>query len=273
MERADLHIHTNHSDGAFSPEEIVGKAHKRGLSIIAITDHDTMSGLPDALDACRAVGITLVSGIEISADVGGTETHLLAYACPPAEAGLNRLLSQQRQRRAERAELFLERFRSVGIGISKGALESDAPMESIGRPHLAKILVDAGAVDSIGEAFDRYLVEGTQTFIPKPLPVASEVISTVHSAGGVVVLAHPGHHMSHNIVRYLIRQDIDGIEVVHPSHDKMLVRYYSDLADKHHLLKTGGSDYHGWRANDDENFGAYFVDGAGLCNLLRPWTL
>jgi len=236
--------------------------------MVSITDHDTISGLPEASNACREAGLRLVRGVEVSASVSGSEVHLLIYGFEDRDDGLSELLLRQRQSRRQRADEFLENFRKEGFQIDDPS--TDAVGEaggSIGRPHLANLLVRAGAASSRTEAFDKFLSEGAGTFVPKVLPEGKDVISVAAAASGISVLAHPGHYTSNMEVMSLIESGLSGIEVVHPSHDPELVEYYGKLADRYGLLKTGGSDFHGWRENDDLNLGGYYVSADELGNI------
>lgn len=213
-----------------------------GLSGLAVTDHDTLNGLPEARAAADTAGLRLTPGVEISSVVQDFEVHILAYGFDTESPLLAKLFGQQSTRRRERAEAFLRTFRERGL-LPLAARLPDA--ESLGRPHLARLLVAHGTAKTMGEAFDRYLVPGTPTFIPKPLPRGEDVVEVVRGAGGVTSLAHPGHAVPHRVVRALIEAGIWGMEVDHPAHDDMLRRYYSELADRHGLGATGGSDFHG----------------------------
>ena len=223
--------------------------------------------------ACRSHGLDLIAGVEVSAEVMGSEVHLLVYGFDCEHDGLNELLLRQREYRRIRFDRFLENFRGAGIPVAAlpaTVLESG---ESIGRPHLADLLVRHGAAQSLQDAFDRFLVEGADTFVAKMLPDGSEVISVAAAASGICVLAHPGHYTSNQEINCLIEAGLSGIEVVHPSHDQPLVDYYRELADRYGLLKTGGSDYHGRREQEDENLGRYFVSADELGDIAVLRTL
>jgi 3',5'-nucleoside bisphosphate phosphatase len=271
--QADLHTHTDHSDGSLSPGEVVFKAVERGLKAIAITDHDTISGLEESRDACLEYGITFVAGVEISSISAGYEVHLLGYGFDSEDESLLEFLAEQRGRREERALEFVRVFRGAGIVLDDNVEALCRDGSIMARPHLARLLVEAGAASSIPDAFRSYLVEGTATFVPKRLPDASEVIRLVHLARGKVSVAHPGNGMSHSIILSLIQSGLDAIEIHHPSHDEVLENYYSRLAHQRGLSVTGGSDYHGWRDSDEERFGKIGLNGEEWAFLRREWTL
>ncbi len=273
LRKADLHVHTYHSDGRFSPEDVVRKAHTAGLSVLAVTDHDTVDGLDCARQACATLGIDFVPGAEISAEAGKDEIHLLAYGFDSKVDTFRSLLLDQRTRRRERAEAFILSLREAGLQLPSDVDIGFGLDGAIGRPHLAKLIVDSGAAVGMDAAFAEYLVPGSDTFVPKVLPPAEEVMNTVHEAGGVCVLAHPGHSMSDLIIRRLIELGLRGIEVFHPSHDESLTAYYGTLAKDRGLIATGGSDYHGWRDGEEQNLGAYYISWPLEGNLFGTRTL
>ncbi len=266
----DLHMHSTASDGRMSPHDVMTEAANAGLQMVALTDHDTLAGLEEARSAAQVHGLTFVNGVEISARENDEEVHLLAYRFNPENAGLLSLLSLQQQRRTERAEEFVRCFRRDGLISDEQQLPEPAPGRSLARPHVAALLVESGAVSSMEEAFSKYLIPGTPHFVEKALPSGAEVMDVVHSASGLVFLAHPGHHTAHQTVRNLIRASIDGVEVVHPSHDIMLEEYYRSLARQNGLLMSGGSDFHARNSHGGSSLGQIrFEPDAALLQALR----
>lgn len=259
LRRADLHTHTFCSDGRLSPAELVREARLRGLHALAVTDHDTVDGLEEGMAAGRRWGVEVVSGVELSVTVGATEVHLLGYCFDPADVALRRHLDAFRQARQRRAEQMVAHLQALGAPVDLAAVEAQARGGAVGRPHVAQALVASGYVATYQEAFDKYLRDGAPAFVAKPLFPAEDALPMLHAAGGIGVLAHPGHWTSDDVVQQLLRAGLDGVEVVHPSHDAMLTRYYRDLARRFGLIETGGSDYHGVRPSDDENFGRYSI--------------
>lgn len=244
--RADLHMHSTASDGKLSPGDVVRAATLAGAEFISLTDHDTVAGLEEARTAATTAGIEFVKGVEISARQE-VEVHLLAYGFDETGGPLGGLLAEQLVARRRRGETF------VRVLIEAGALPGSAALDkagesgartSIARPHIADLLVEHGTVADRREAFDLFLTEQADTFVPKPMPSGSDVLDAVHASGGIVSLAHPGHGVPHRVVLALIQGGLDAIEVVHPSHDEMLETYYRELAERHGLLATGGSDFH-----------------------------
>lgn len=267
---ADLHMHSTASDGRMSPSDVMEEAARAGLQMVALTDHDTLAGLDEARSAAQSHGLVFVHGVEISARENREEVHLLAYRLRPEDEGLTSFLSLQQHRRTERAEEFVRRFRRDGLITDGQTLPEPAPGRSLARPHVAALLVESGAVSSMDEAFYRYLVPGTPHFVDKELPSGSEVMDVVHNAGGMVFLAHPGHHTAHQTVMNLIRATMDGIEVVHPSHDIMLEEYYRSLARRNGLLMSGGSDFHARNSHGGSSLGQVrFEPDAAMLRSLR----
>lgn len=253
---ADLHTHTTCSDGVLAPAELVEKAADRGLVVVSVTDHDTVAGLSAAEERARDLGITFLDGVELSVTTESAEVHLLAYGLTPSHEGLRRHLDYMAEGRKNRARRIIDLLREEGIDVYDDELRAAISSRSaVGRPHVASALVRNGYVDTTREAFDRYLARGRPAFVEKPEAPAEQILDIVHDAGGVGVLAHPGHWTTSECVRQLIDAGLDGIEVAHPSHDRSLVQYYERLAEGYGVLQTGGSDYHGWSEDDEEHFG------------------
>ena len=249
---ADLHTHTSASDGVLSPGTLVDRAADRGIQVLSVTDHDTMEGLAAATAVAQERDIELLAGVELSVTLDGDEIHLLAYDVDPIHAGLHKHLEALQEARRDRAWRIVERLRSCGLEVEDEHLRTDiATTHAVGRPHLAAALVRGGHVETHREAFDRYLGRGKPGYVAKPAFPADDALRLVHEAGGVGVLAHPGHWTSSTQVRRLVDAGLDGLETHHPSHDASLRSYYERLARGYDLLVTGGSDYHG--RTDDEN--------------------
>ncbi len=255
---ADLHIHSFYSDGVHSPEKIVDLARDAGLSAIAISDHDTVSGVPLAADAAAAAGIELVPAVELSAEVDSAEVHMLAYFIDPSDESLLSSLQCLRRERIERLHKMISRLKTTGIPVNTDEVIQLAGYDSVGRLHLADYLCRKGYTSSIGHAFARYLGEDSSAYIPAPNLSYPQTIALAHDAGGVAVLAHPGAKGRDELIPRLVRAGLDGIEAFHPKHDHVVANFYSSIASKHSLLVTGGSDAHG-RANNAANIGSVTV--------------
>ncbi|GIW70854.1 MAG: phosphatase [Planctomycetota bacterium] len=240
----ELHAHSSCSDGLLAPGALVELAHRRGLRALAITDHDTIAALSLAAGPARELGVELVHGVEISAAHAGAEVHLLGYLFDPAAEPLLRLLEQQAAARRARFEQMLERLGAAGVRLDARALLASAATNP-GRLHLARLLVQAGVVASIPEAFRRYLGAGAACYVPKPLPPVEQAIAAVRAAGGVAVLAHPGRYRQRPRTAALVAAGLGGIEVYYPSHTPEEVASWLAEAARYRLVVTGGSDFHG----------------------------
>ncbi len=244
MSAVELHCHTTCSDGTLSPRALVERAHERGIRRLAITDHDTVSAYAHALPRARALGMELLSGLEISCAHGDTEIHLLGYAFDPEAPPLRELLARMQTARRERFERMLERLAARGYTVDATALLARDDV-ALGRGQLGRLLVEQGHVGSIAEVFRRLLGENKPCFVPKPNPSSAEAIALIHTAGGVAVLAHPGRYQRPPRVAELVAQGLDGIEVLYPSHGPETIRRYFEACARHDLISTGGSDFHG----------------------------
>lgn len=191
MSRVDLHLHTTHSDGSCTPSEVLGLAHKAGVTSLAITDHDITTGIPEAMSRGQELGIEVIPGIEISSISGGSELHILGYCLDWQDAHLNEQLATLRESRHRRNPQIIERLQALGIAITYEEVRALAGTDSVGRPHIARVLMDKKIVASAKEAFDRFLANGQPAYIPRELPSPSEAIRLIKAAKGLAVLAHP----------------------------------------------------------------------------------
>ena len=243
----DLHLHTTASDGLLAPAALVDRAGAAGLTIIAITDHDTVGGLAEAVDAGRTRAVRVIAGIEITAIEDGSDLHVLGYFVDPDSPNLATFLREQRADRTRRVREMGERLRSIGMPVDVDALirEADAGTRSIGRPAIADALVASGQANDRTDAFDRLLGRGKPGFVPRRGTPAAAVVATIHAAGGIASLAHPGVTSSDALIERLAGQGLDAIEVWHSDHAPDQQRHYGTLADRLGLAKSGGSDFHG----------------------------
>ena len=263
-------MHSTASDGRLAPEDLIQQAIEGGLDLVALTDHDTLLGWSAFSQAAGKAGLTCVPGVEISARQAGVEVHMLGYGFDVGHTGLADFLALQQERRNERARAFVEKLRAEGHLPGHVKLSAAPDGTSWARPHIARLLVEHGPVETMSEAFDRFLVKGTETFIEKPLPSGIEAIDVIHKAGGIMSLAHPGHHVPHQVVLELVEAGLDAVEVVHPSHDQMLEAYYARIAKRFNLLSTGGSDFHARKAHGEKRLGErWFTPESSLLSALR----
>lgn len=256
MGKADLHIHTNASDGAFEPGDILEKAIEKGLKTIAITDHDSIKGFKKARELNRENEIELLSGVEMSVRWRDKEVHLLGYCFDPEDENVNLLLLQQSRARRRRMSQIVEHLQKQGVDIELDEVKAEAGFSNIGRPHAASVLISKGVVASFGEAFIRYLSSEKLQGIDTEYSTLQNAIKVIKKAGGVVSLAHPGPLYSAAEIDDIMACGIDGIECIHPSHPYPVQKNFTKLAEKNNYLVTGGSDYHGTRRSDyDPYFG------------------
>lgn len=240
----DLHAHSTASDGAHAPASAVAVAHKAGLSAFALTDHDTLAGIPEAQAAADAVGLRLVPGVELSVHQDGIEVHLLGLHIRDVEA-LQGRLERYRDHRRARAEEMVARLNAIGVAVTMDAVLVAAGDGALGRPHVAKALIAGGLVKDSREAFDRYLAAGRPGFVEKERLEVAEGIRLIHEAGGIAVIAHPGADGRRERVEPLVPLGLDGLEVRHPSHSSEDTKRIAALASHFGLVASGGSDWHG----------------------------
>jgi predicted metal-dependent phosphoesterase TrpH len=257
MSRLDLHLHTTHSDGSLTPAEVLRLAHKAQVNALAITDHDIVSGIPEAMGVGAELGIEVIPGVEISSRLGDSELHILGYCLHWEDPELNRRLAALRASRHSRNPQIIERLRSLGLDVTYEEVQALAGTDSVGRPHIARILIDKKYVTSAKEAFDRYLADGRPAYVARDLPEPADAIDWIRAAGGVAVLAHPtwakvsGEGLNALLTR-LKGEGLGGIEVHYSTHTKRQTTEYLDLAKRLNLLVTGGSDFHGITKPDIE---------------------
>ena len=257
MSRIDLHLHTTHSDGSQTPTEVVRLAHEAGVSALAITDHDITTGLPEAIAAGQELGIEIIPGIEISSRHGESELHVLGYFIKWEDAQLNERLMTLRESRHRRNPKIIELLQAAGIDITYDEVRAVAGSDSVGRPHIARVLMDKKVVTTAKEAFDRFLAEGKAAYVPRDLPAPVDAIRWIKDAGGLAVLAHPTWVKTTegtltDLARQLKEQGLDGVEVHYSTHTPRQTRTYLSLAKQLGLLVTGGSDFHGMTKPDIE---------------------
>lgn len=240
----DLHAHSTASDGAFPPAEVVRRAHAAGLAAVALTDHDTLAGVPEAVATGVELGLRVVPGAELSVTDGEREWHLLALHVADV-AGLDARLAEYRAARLTRARDIVERLVTHGIAISYDDVLDAAGGGAVGRPHVARALVQAGHVRDHREAFDRWLAAGRPAFVEKRLIAMADACRFIHAAGGLAVLAHPGGDGRRALIAPLVEAGLDGLEVRHPSHLPEDERRLTSLAAEFGLVRSGGSDWHG----------------------------
>ena len=241
----DLHVHTNYSDGSFSPEEVVSQAEKCGLTAIGITDHDEVSGVTEAIWSGRSRGIEIVPAVELTSGCNGKEIHLLGYLIDHNHRGLRERLKHFRHDRFKRMVKMIEKLRKLGIDIYIEAVRRIAGRGSLGRLHLARTLFQQETVGTVQEAFDRYIGKNKPAYVEKPRISAEEAFELITTAGGIPVLAHPKLARVDKQIPELVRLGLRGIEAFYAKHTPDDVNKYLAIAEEYELLVTGGSDCHG----------------------------
>lgn len=264
----DLHVHTSASDGALAPAELVERASARGLEVLAITDHDTLAGVPEALAAAPA-GLHVIPGVEFSADLAEGEAHLLGYYVHIEDPDLAQALALFREARIERAKKILKRLASVGIRIDWESLAGTARTHSIGRPHIAAAIVSAGYAESASEAIVRYLARGAPAYVPRHRLTPEGAIDLILRADGVAVLAHPLDLL--DLVPCLVRNRLDGLEAYYPGYSESVSAQLETIAGRHGLVVTGGTDYHGPDLTPGVDLGSVRVPGGVPEKLRERW--
>jgi hypothetical protein len=247
-------MHTTASDGRLTPAELVDRAAEAGLTTIAVTDHDTTAAVDEVTALAAAHGIRVVPGIEITAVDVGRDVHVLGYFFEHRGPVLAAFLARQRGLRVDRVREIGARLRALDVPVDVDALVAEAaalPGTSIGRPWLARALVDAGHVESVAAAFDRLLGFGQPAYVPRTGVSPTEVVAVVHAAGGIASFAHPGLTKRDWLLAPMAEAGLDAIEVYHSDHSAEARGAYRALAERLGLAASGGSDFHGFGRTRD----------------------
>jgi 3',5'-nucleoside bisphosphate phosphatase len=272
---ADLHTHTTASDGTLTPTELADAAHQCGLSLLAVTDHDTTAGVAEAQACALAHNLQFLPGVELSAEGAPGKCHLLGLGLDPTYPPLIETLARLSENRRQRNTKIITRLNALGMEITLEEVTQHAPPgANIGRPHFAATLLARGLVADTREAFTRYLADDAAAFVEKETLSPAECAALVHAAGGLCFLAHPGllrlaaHETQESRIRALKEVGIDGIEAYYSSHSPAEEGRFLRLAEKYSLLVTGGSDFHG--ANKPDVPLGLVRDGKPLARVLLP---
>lgn len=242
----DLHAHTTASDGSFTPRELIREAARRGLRVLAVTDHDSTDGLADALDeARRHPPIEIVPGIEINCDVEGAEIHILGYYPDYEAAWFQEFCQRQREERRARIHRITDRLATLGLPVDPEEVFALVEEGSAGRPHVARVMVSRGYVKSVREAFDRYLGASKPAHVPRRKLTPEDAVRLIRRAGGVPVFAHPGLADRDEMIPAFVEAGLMGIECYYSEHSAAQTAGYVERCRAHDLVATGGSDFHG----------------------------
>lgn len=260
MAKADLHTHTLFSDGKLSPTELVHKAKSKSISLLSITDHDSIEGLNEASTEANKIGIQFINGVEITTDFNGQEAHLLAYSFNSNAAELIEFFYQQKEFRQSRIQVMIEKLNEMGVAIEMNDVLSLSEKGTVGRPHIAKALIQKGFVKHSREAFYKYIGNKSPAYVKTEHPDYKEVIKLIHRAKGKAILAHPAKSYSEKELNEWIYHGIDGFEMIHPRHPYQLQQKFENLSNQFGLLKTGGSDFHGYASKDEVYFGVVTIN-------------
>jgi predicted metal-dependent phosphoesterase TrpH len=242
----DLHSHSTASDGQHPPRELLARAKEAGLQTLAVTDHDTVAGLSEAEAAALSLGVELVPGIELSAFINGHETHLLGHFVDRDEAALNGISTKLRAAREKRMHEMVEKLVGLGLACQFADVVKVSGGKNLGRPHLARVMIDRGYVKDVKEAFNRYIGDGRPAYVQRYKLQADEAINQIHCAGGAATVAHAAvNKITDEEIALLKDRGLSGIEVSHPDHPFPVQERLSALAKRLDLVPTAGSDFHG----------------------------
>jgi len=243
--RADLHVHSTASDGTSAPRELVESALAVGLDVLAIADHDSVEGLPEALAASRDTSLRLIPAVELSAVADGVDVHILAYFVDSSDARLLTELADLRAARLRRAEAMVAALSSAGYSVTLDDVLALSEGGAVGRSHVARALVGSGAAESVSDAFKRLIGRGRPFYVPKDSKSPETVVSAMRELGALPVIAHPGVTRCDDLIPGLVAAGLQGIEAYHADHTPQQQADYAALAENLGLLVTGGSDFHG----------------------------
>lgn len=269
----DLHTHSLASDGEHPPAEVASRAAAAGTRIWSLTDHDTVAGQAEGAEAAKRLGVRFVPGIELSVYLGQHEVHMLGHFIDPAHRSLRRFEDFLAERRRVRMGEIVSRLAALGIAIGEDDIVRWSGGKTIGRPHVARALVEAGAAASVKEAFDLYLGEGRPAYVPRFRLESEESIRLVREAGGVATVAHPGSsRVERGDLQRLRQAGLSGLEVGHPDHNPSVRDKYRRLCQELDLVPTAGSDYHGAAVSPGRSLGSaeMAAEDLGRLEARRP---
>lgn len=258
--RIDLHTHTTASDGLLPPERVVQLAKEAGVTVLAIADHDTTDALDAAMAAGSELGVEVIPAVEINTDVDvQTEVHMLGYFIDHRQGWLQEFLARLRDGRINRAAKMVEKLNGLGIPVQFERVRAIAGTGAVGRPHVARALVEAGAVRSTEEAFEKYIGRTGPAYVERLKVTPEEAVRVILKATGVPVLAHPGWGVREEMIPPLVEAGLQGLEVYYPDHTPAMVTRYLEIAGRYDLVVTGGTDFHGGDLATKVRIGSQYV--------------
>lgn len=256
--RIDLHTHTTASDGLLSPGRLVGLAKDAGVGILAVADHDSTDAVDTAMNEGRRLGVEVIPAVEINTDVDTTEVHVLGYYLDHHQPWFQEFLTRQRDGRVNRAAKMVEKLNALGIPITFERVRAIAD-GAVGRPHVARALIETGVVKSTEEAFEKYIGRNGPAYVERMKVTPQEAVEVILKAGGIPVLAHPGWGVQEEMIPPLVAGGLEGLEVYYPDHTPALVTRLLEIASQFQLLVTGGTDFHGGDLATRVGIGSQYV--------------
>lgn len=256
--RIDLHTHTTASDGLLAPAAVVRLAREAGVAVLAVADHDTTAGVDAALEAGARLGVEVIPAVEINTDTETSEVHVLGYYVEHTLPWFQQFLGELRGGREHRAARMVARLNALGIPIEYERVRAMAE-GAVGRPHVARALIEAGAVRTTEEAFQKYIGRGGPAYVERMKVTPEDAVRVIRRAGGVPVLAHPGWGVQDEMLPALVEAGLQGIEAYYPDHTPSMTAHYLELAARYHLLVTGGTDFHGGDLATRVGIGSQYV--------------
>jgi len=268
---SDLHLHSTYSDGLLTPSALVNKALESGLQYIALSDHDCLDGIEEAVRAAKGSSLLIIPAVEFSCVIENVkkEIHILGYIKDYKNKKLRGLLKYFAEARTERAKGIVDKLTALGIEIDFESVKEFAGYGTVGRPHIARAIVKAGAVKNVWQAFEQYLSEGAPAYLPKAAFSVEAAISAIHNTGGLAVWAHPPMEIMRNHIEYYRSVGLDGIEAFHPLLKSRDGRKVKKIAQKNGLFVTGGSDWHS--IERDGPFGSYRIKSEDISEFLEAY--
>jgi len=268
--KADLHVHSTSSDGTSTPSQLVALALERGLRVLAIADHDSVEGLPEALEAAKGSTLTVIPALELSAVDGGRDVHVLGYWIDFADELLGQRLADLRTARFNRAKTMVRLLGEAGYDLDLASVLELSDGGAVGRSHVARALVGAGHAETIRDAFERLIGRGQPYYVAKDARTPAEAIRIIRDAGGLPVVAHPGVNGVDDLIGGMLEAGLAGIEAYHADHTPEQRQHYAEMARCAGVIATGGTDFHGSAAPNPE-LGTVEIPTASIEALLS-WT-